>query len=50
MTTTKAYDFKSSTKAIGMTAVVSTGVNLFQQVEVKLWNHPGNQAPSADDH
>jgi WD40 repeat protein len=25
------------------------GVNLFQQVEVKLWNYPGNQAPSADD-
>jgi WD40 repeat protein len=26
------------------------GVNWFQQVEVKLWNYPGNQATSADDH
>jgi WD40 repeat protein len=25
-------------------------VNWFQQVEVKLWNYPGNQAASADDH
>ncbi|MCL4181625.1 MAG: hypothetical protein KJ072_28295 [Verrucomicrobia bacterium] len=25
------------------------GVNWFQQVEVKLWNYPGNQAASADD-